>query len=146
MAEKPYLAAAFLCERVLLEKDEVLTAVRIVDTFHVSVPKNLPADAKPAIQITVLLGFKKAIGDQPEKHQAALRVQAPSGEISERPPTLDFYFKAEEVTGANLILTLNLPVREFGTYRIDVLVDDDHVTTIPFRLLERPEETPAVIH
>lgn len=146
MAEKPYLSAAFLCERVLLEKDEVLTAVRIVDTFYVSVPKNLPPDAKPTIQLTVLLSFKKVIGDQLEKHQATLHMYGPSGEMSEPPPSLDFYFKADEVSGSNLILNLGLPVKEFGTHRIDVLVDGDHVTTIPFRLLERPEEKPAVIH
>lgn len=148
MAEKPLLAAAFLCEKVLFEKDEVITAVRIVDTFYVSLPKDLPAGAKPTIQVTVLLAFKKAVGDEAEKHQATLVVQAPSGKLPRQPPPLDFYFKADEVAGANLIVNIGLPLNEFGIFEIEVLMDGSWVTTIPFRVLERTqaEQKPTVIH
>lgn len=81
MAEKPYLSAAFFCEKVLQEKDNVLSAVRTADTFYVSVPKDLPANTKPSIQATLLLSFKKALGGGAEKHQARIRFYTPSVEL-----------------------------------------------------------------
>jgi hypothetical protein len=137
MAEKPYLAAAFLCEKVLNEKDDVLTAVRIVDTFHVSIPPNLPQDTKPAIQMMGLLSFKKASsGTDAEKHEVRLKLCSPSGK-AQALPTHEFHFKPEELSGYNMILTFNLGVAEFGLFWLEVSVDGDEVSTrMPFRLLQ----------
>jgi hypothetical protein len=146
MAERPLLAAAFLCEKVLLEKDEVVSAIRIVDTLFVSIPSNLPTDPKPVIQVTALVCFKKASpGVEAEKHQAGLRLHLPSGK--EQPPsTMDFTFKPDEVAGANLIVNMSLPAQEFGKYWLDVAVDGEPMTRIPFRLLEKVETPKPTIH
>jgi hypothetical protein len=139
MADKPLLSAAFLCEKVLQEKDDVLSAMRIVDTFTVSIPPDLPSGTKPAIQLTGLLSFKRASsGDRPEKHQATLRVRSPSGRQILLPQKIDLFFKAEECAGANAILNIGLSIEEFGLFWIDVFVDDEPTTQIPFRLLEAP--------
>jgi len=146
MAEKPFLSAAFLCERVLRETDEVLTAVRIVDTFYVTIPKNLPPDTKPTIQTTVLLSFVKAWGQGEAKHRGTIIVHAPSGkELGDKPPfELDILFKEDEVAKCNLIIAVALGIEEFGGYWIDVFVDDDNlVTRIPFKVLEREEPKTA---
>ena len=46
--ERPYLAAALMCERVLEEKDRVLSVIRIVDNYFVQAsPEDLPKEAKP---------------------------------------------------------------------------------------------------
>jgi len=146
MAERPYLSAAFLCEKVLQEKDEVLTAVRIVDTFYVSIPKNVPADAAPAIQITALLAFKKATpGTGGEKHQALLRLRSPSGQVREL-TTFDVIFKPEELSGWNAVINMGFGVKEFGQFFLDVLIDGEFTTCIRFRLLEKQEPTPTTIH
>jgi hypothetical protein len=145
MAEKPYLMAALLCERILQEKDEVLSAIRIADTFYVTVPKNLAPEVKPAIQLTMLLGFKKRIHTEAEKHFLTLRIKAPSGTVTQQ-PTVDLNFKADEVSGANLLATLQMGVSEFGVFQIEVAVDDEVVTVVPFRLLERPAEPAPAIH
>jgi hypothetical protein len=142
---RPYLSAAFVCEKVLQEKDEVVSAIRIVDTLFVSLPKNLPADANPAIPVTVLLGFKKATpGTQPEKHRVTLRLNTPSSTLE--PQTADLVFPEGEPAGANLIVNLTVPVKEFGLFGLDVLVDDELVTRVPFRLQERPAQLPPMMH
>jgi len=147
MAEKPYLAAAFLCERVLQEKDDVLSVVRIVDTLYVSVPENLPPNENAAIQITLLLSFKKASpGIEVEKHQAVLRIHPPSGEPKDPIGTTDFFFKQDELAGSNLIINMGLGIKEFGLFSLDVFVDGELMTRIPFRLLEKQEEPPKTIH
>ncbi len=145
MAERPYIVAALLCERILQEKDEVLSAIRIVDTFFVTVPKGLAPEVKPAIQLTLLLAFKKRINDEAEKHLLTLKIKAPSGTVAEQ-PTVALNFKADEVSGANLLTTLQMGVHEFGTFQIDVIVDGEVLTVVPFRLLERSAEPAPVIH
>ncbi len=146
MAEKPYLAAAFLCERILHERDGVLTAIRIVDTFNVTLPPNLPPDAKPAIQITGLLSFKKSSpGAEAEQHQAEIRLRTPSGR--EHPPAVfDVFFKPEQIAGANQIIQMNIGVEEFGLHWLDVLLDGEPITRIPFRLLPAAISPPETIH
>jgi len=147
-SNKPRLAAAVLCERVLLEKDDVASIIRLVDTFYVQVPKQLPADAKPAIQLTVLLSFKR--GDKPDsgQHQARLKLQGPTGKIQELPIAMDFVFKPGDVASTNLIIIIQLGVKEFGRFRFDVFVDGEGpIAEIPFMLLERTEQkTPERIH
>lgn len=146
MAEKPFLAAAFLCEKILQEKDETLTAVRIIDTVFVSIPPGLPTGAKPVIQLTALLSFKKATkGVDTEPHQAVLLVHTPSGR--ELPPyVVNFFFKPEEFVGHNLIVNITLALEEFGVFGIDVSVDGEPITRMPFRLLEKAANSPELIH
>ncbi len=149
MAEKPYLAAAFLCEKVLREKDEVLSVVRIVDTYFVTLPRNLSEDAVPVIQITALLAFKSAsqpIGE-PEKHQVVVQLHYPSGQMHQKPATLDVFFKQDDsVAGANVVVVMNVGVKEFGRLWLDVIVDGELMTRIPFRVLLKQEEKPTMIH
>lgn len=147
MAERPLLAAAFLCERILQEKDDVVTAVRIVDTLFVSVPPNMSAElGKPVIQITALLAFKKASpGSGVEKHRATVRLHSPSGK--EHPEnSSDLLFQAGDVAGSNLILNMNMLVEEFGLFWLDVSVDGELMTRIPFRVLEKPTSSLKTIH
>ncbi len=145
---RPHLAAAVVCEKVLQEKDEVLTVVRLIDTLWVSVPKNLPADANPAIQVTVLLSFRKATsGTQPEKHQVSVRLNPPSEPpVEPKKETMDLLFPEGEPSSANVILNVSVPIREFGLFCLDVFVDDELATRVPFRLQERPAESPRMIH
>lgn len=137
MADKPYLAAAFFCEKVLEQKDDVISVIRIVDTFWVTIPPNMPSDVKPAIQITGLLSFKKATpGQEAEKHEVRMKMVSPSGKA---PPVVsrEINFKPGEIAGHNLIIGFNLGVEEFGLFQLQVSVDDDEIITrVPFRVLE----------
>ncbi|SRR6266851_4893731 len=140
MPQKLFVAAALVCEKVLQEKDDVPSIIRIVDTFTVTVPPDLPADAKSGIQITGFLAFKKAsLSTEPEKHHVAIRVRSPSGK--EGPlQRVDLLLKAEPFAGTNVTLNMSHPIGEFGLFWIDVFLDDEEepITQIPFRLLEAP--------
>jgi len=147
MGEKPYLAAAFFCEKILYEKDDVLSAVRLVDTFFVTLPPNLPEEATPVIQLTALIGFKQAApSDKPEKHQLQILMHAPSGPKSLQAAP-DILFKPnEQAAGANIVLHIATNAKEFGLYWTDVLLDGELVTRIPFKLLAAPICPPETIH
>jgi len=147
MANTPHVAAAFLCERILHEKDEVLSAIRIVDRYFYRTPTDLPPNVKPHIGINALISFKRAgDGTGPEKHQGVLVLTAPSGKELTAPdrPKFDFEFSEGQATGANLIVSLNVQASEFGLFWIDVLVDGERVTRIPFTLVEQSEPTKTV--
>lgn len=150
---RPYLAAAFLCEKVLIEKDKVLSAIRMVDTFFIqkpNLPPGLPPDLQPAINLTLLLSFKKAEPGPTQKHQVVLHMIAPSGkplQIKNTPqpqdPTGSFLFEehADRLASANLIFNLGLGITEYGLHWIDVLLDGERITRIPFSLLLAGDET-----
>jgi hypothetical protein len=137
MADKPFLAAAFFCEKVLEQKDDVLTVVRIVDQFFVTIPLNMPEGVKPAVQLTGLLSFKKSSpGAEAETHEVRMKLRFPSGKVQPLPPR-EIIFKPDELSGCNMILNFGLGVEEFGLFWLEVSVDDDAVVTrMPFRLLE----------
>ena len=147
---KPYLAAALICDKVLQEKDKVLSAIRIVDTIWVQ-KSNLPPDITPVIMLTVLLSFKKGEPGPSEKHQVVLRTIAPSGkplQIKSTPvpqdPMGSFVFeeRADRIASANLIFNIGLPITEYGLHWIDVLLDGEAVTRIPFSLFRAEDQTP----
>jgi hypothetical protein len=142
------LAAALLCERVLLEKDDVASVIRLVDTFYVTIPKELPAGATPAIPLTLLLSFKRSDEPDMNTHQVKLKIQPPQGPIQDLPMAMDFGFKPGEVASSNLIITIQFGAKEFGRFRLDVFVDGEGpIAEIPFMLLERTEpKTPERGH
>ncbi|MDO8434965.1 MAG: hypothetical protein Q7S58_21410 [Candidatus Binatus sp.] len=131
-----------------MEKDEVLSIIRLVDTFYVHVPKELPEAANPVVQLTALLSFKR--GDEPDtdKHQVKLKIQPPTGSAADLPIVMDFVFKPGDIASANLIMNIQLGIKTFGRFRLDVFVDDQGpVAEIPFMLLEQPEQkTPERVH
>lgn len=145
---KPRLAAAVLCERVLIEKDDVASVIRLVDTFYVTIPKELPEGANPVISLTVFLSFKRS--DEPDTgtHQAKMKIQPPTGPIQDLPLEMNFFFKPGDVAGSNMIIAIQLGVKEFGRFRLDVFVDGEGpVAEIPFMLLEQTEQkTPERDH
>jgi hypothetical protein len=146
--EKPRLAAAILCERVLLEKDDVLSVIRLIDTFYVQVPKELPKDAKPIIQLTALLSFKRGNEPDTSTHQVTLKIQGPSGPVRDLPVMMEFFFRPGEIASSNLVLNIGLEIKEFGRFRLDVFVDGEGpIAEIPFMLLEQTEQkTPERVH
>jgi len=145
--ERPYLAAALMCERVLEEKDQVLSLIRVVDNYFVQrLPKDLPGEVKPSISLVAVLCFKKSHGERaPAKHSVSLVLHKPSGRIMKALGQLNeamvasFIFEGEK-TSANIVVDASLPLDEveLGPYWFEVTVDGEFMTRIPFKLLERP--------
>ena len=66
---------------VLQEKDEVVTAVRIVDTLYVSIPANVPANTKPVISNNSFCVVQESVTRHRGRKasRAVFQVCAPSG-------------------------------------------------------------------
>jgi hypothetical protein len=147
----PLLAAALLCERVIEDKEGVLSIIRIVDNFTVS--RTLPVvapppDSTPVIVVTLLVSFKA--GQAKGTYQVESRLRAASGKplkgMGEQ-PNPSFTFSGEQPEqGANIVINAGVPANEPGLYYFDILLDGSPVTSVPFRIREQDRTVPQPLH
>ncbi len=129
----PFLSAALLCEKVLHEKDEVISIIRIVDRVAFTVPASHSPETLPPMPINLhaLISFKS--GGARGRHTVKLIIETPSG-IRLPEQLMSALFEGED-RGVNLILNINMIVDQEGVYWFDVLLEDQLLTRIPLRIL-----------
>jgi hypothetical protein len=142
MEQRPraYLSAAMLCEKVLIEKDESLSAIRIVDKVTLQLPPGgLPEGAKPMVSISLLVSIKSE-GDLGEFEIVvnAVRPNSDSKRVAALPGKLSL-----SGSGQNYILNLAIGVEELGLHWFEVLWGEEVLTKIPLTIAanELPIET-----
>jgi hypothetical protein len=150
---KPNLAIAALCDRVLETKDNVLSLIRVVDTFNISpMPKNvsLPTELQPALMLTLVLSFKA--GDAVGRHEALIRLYGPMGKRLEiqadQPETIlamDFR-GGEPEQGANFVIGMGIRTPGYGNYHFDISLDGELVTVVPFKVRASESENPRLMN
>jgi hypothetical protein len=129
---RPYVALAVLCEKVLVEKDDVLTAVRIIDKLTLQLPPaGMPEGMKPAIQITGLIGLKS--GDAVGDFTLRLNITNPLGELRKDVITLPVKLLGGD-HGQNFVINLGLGIENEGVYWFDVMLDDEVLTRTPLTI------------
>lgn len=134
----PYLSAAILCEKVLVEQDGVKSAIRIIDRVtHTVVSPTPPARMEPFdYEVTLLIKIKSgwARGAFP------LRVilVKPSGE-SPAPLQQTIYFEGEEDRGVDVIANMRIKFDLTGIYWFEIYLKDVRLTRIPFRVIYMPQ-------
>ena len=128
---KPLVQIACICEKVLVEPDNVATLVRVVDTFTLPPPPQvLPPGMPMAVQLTIVVSLRS--GDVVGDFEVGLRLNSPH----ERDQPLQRWpveFRGGE-HGANLQIDFALPNPQLGLYWFDVLWGEEILTRIPLRL------------
>lgn len=129
----PYLVAALLCERVLQEKDETISVIRMVDRIVVTVnalgsPETIPPTP---VNLNALISLKS--GSARGRGTVKWRVETPSG-LKLPDQLLPVLFEGDD-RGLNLIVALNLVVDQEGVYWFHVLLEEKLLTRIPLRIL-----------
>jgi hypothetical protein len=129
----PFVTAATFCEKLLIEQDGVLSAIRLVDRLQITArgheaPEQLPEGGK--VKLTLLVALKS--GDARGRHAIAIRPQAPSG-LNLPEHSLDVMFEGED-RGVNLVIELELDAIE-GLYWFDVSCGVQLLTRVPLRLV-----------
>lgn len=137
MNDGPFVVAALFCDRVLEEKDGVLSAIRIVDRTTIAAPEG----SALVVALTALIALKpgKAVG----RYAIGLRPEAPSGmQLPALKAPINFE-GGEGDRGVNLVLPLHMEAEE-GLYWFDVLWMDDRagteemLTRMPLRVVWQP--------
>ena len=139
---RPYLTAALLCEKVLQEKDEGITIVRVIDKLQYRLQAigelPLPVGTKPIVAIEGFIGIKS--GPITGDHTVKVVVERPNGD---RKDVFTFPVKLlGKDQGQNIVMKMGLGIDMDGLFWFDVLFDDEVLTRIPLVVMPLPEPEP----
>jgi hypothetical protein len=140
-SQGPYLSAAFLCERLLNEQDNVKSAIRIIDRITRGVTGPEPPETMEPFEqeMTIFLRFKS--GWARGSFQLRLEVVKPSGDGT----TLTrqtVIFEGEEDRGVDIVGPMRMRVEMPGLYWFEVYLNEVLITRIPFRVVYTTTITP----
>lgn len=126
----PYVNVAAFVERVLVEKDDVLSAIRIIDQFSVQaegpdVPDSLPGGL---LQTTLLIVLKAGSARGSQKLQVVM--EHPDGQRREG-PEFAVNFSPGEGGGAGVVLPMAIQVDSAGLYWADIIVNSRLMARVP---------------
>jgi hypothetical protein len=126
---KPWVNVAAFCEKVLIERDSVVSAIRIVDV--VMVPDDAPRGAAIPLSVLVVLRAGDFIGDA----QVSLMLEEPDGTRKPFPEKWPVMFPGNEQGGVNLVVNFALAVQTLGLYWVEIIWNDEILTRIPLKLV-----------
>jgi len=134
----PYLQAALLCEKVLVEQNGVKSAIRIIDRVTHTVGAPAPPEDMPPFNFTFELLLKFKAGRARGVYAIKLQPVKPSGEFM--PPLINnVFFEGEDDRGVDIMTPTVFTFDQSGTYWIRVYLNDDEVTRIPFKVIYMPQ-------
>lgn len=129
----PYLQAALLCERVMQEKDGVLSVIRIIDrVIHTAMGPETPDTMAPLTYALTALVILKSGGSRGTV-QVKIDMEEPSG-LTTPGPSMSALMEGED-RGQNLVMGMQMTFKETGLYWFNVYVDDQLITKMPFRVV-----------
>jgi hypothetical protein len=133
----PYLSAAFLCERLLEEKDNVKSAIRIVDRIvRTATGPTPPQEMEPFDhELTLFVSFKSGWARGPFE----LRITGvkPSGDSTPLHQGM-LHFEGEEDRGVELAARMMMRINQTGIHWFEVDLDGTRVSRIPLRVIYNP--------
>jgi hypothetical protein len=129
---EPYLKCGVICEQVLTEQDNVLSLIRIVDRFTITITGREPPDQLPqGIKImTIVMCWTGGLGT----HEAAFNIQSPGGETQPSPQSWSFNLDALN-RSHSIILKLPVQIRRQGVYWIQFILNSEVKSRIPFQVI-----------
>lgn len=130
----PYLLAALLCEKVLMEQDGVKSAVRIIDRVTRTATGHTPPTAMEPFDYEVTLLLKLKSGSARGSYPLRVNLVKPSGE-SFAPLEQTIYFEGEDDRGIDLIASIRIKLELPGVYWFEVFLGEALLTRIPFRVI-----------
>ena len=125
----PYLQMAVFCEKVLQERDGVLSVIRIIDRVIRTVTGPNPPEVMPPLdyQLTAVITLKS--GRARGGVQVEIEPEMPSGLKMPR-NTMTAQMEGNE-RGQNLIMNIQMRFDEPGVYWFSVYVDKRLITRMP---------------
>jgi hypothetical protein len=126
----PYVATAVFCEKVLQERDGVVSLIRIVDRMTVTM---IPGQSPPPFVLTAAIIIKA--GFMRGSYKLTLRQRTPSGS-----PTPDLLipilFEGED-RGVGVFAQVNFSNLEEGLHWFDLRLEGQLLSSMPLRLIQR---------
>jgi len=128
----PFLQAALICERVLVEQDGVLSVIRVIDRLIRHAGPDAPDELAPFAQpIQILLLMKS--GAARGRFEVTVGVEKPSGEQGEV-IGVPVHFEGED-RGVQVMLPVTFEADQEGLYWFEVGFEGERLTRMPLRVL-----------
>jgi hypothetical protein len=135
----PFINAAFFCEKVIEDKEGVLSAIRIVDrVINTAVGLDTPT-AMPPMPVALTLVITLKSGAAKGRLDVRIAVERPSGLQSDLASALSVVLEGDD-RGANLVMNLALTMTEEGLYWFDVYVEETLATRVPLRIVYQRQQ------
>jgi uncharacterized protein DUF6941 len=133
--ERPLLSIAALAENVLEEKDGVLSMIRLVDRYEITVQDPEAPEKMPAIPLSLagLIAFKGPAVKGTYKLKVHL-YGSQGQRIEGVEPTFELSFGGERNI-TNAIMRFNIGFQNEGRYWFHVLLNDELVTRMPLDII-----------
>jgi len=130
----PYLLAALLCEKVLVEQDGTKSAIRIIDRVTRTVASPSPPEKMEPFEYELTLLIRLKSGGASGTYPLQTILVKPSGE---RLLTLQesVEFKGEEDSGVDVIATMRIKFGLPGIYWFEIYLRDVCLTRLPLRVV-----------
>jgi hypothetical protein len=136
----PWVMAALVCQALLDEKDNVLSAIRIVDQFTIPLPPGWDGKTNLQMPVTGLVGFKS--GDVKGPRTVRFYGVSPTGKRQKAYEAKVVFLGGH--TGVNIKINMTFGFKTEGTHWLEVYVDKWLATRIPLTIVFQPtkEEVP----
>jgi hypothetical protein len=129
----PYLTLAVLCERVLQEKDDAISLIRLIDRFVIALPA-LTADG--TFESPALISFSIVVGLRSEsagEHEIVITLKNPDGTtLGSGTGTVVLQGGGH---GANLATKLDVAIARPGAYWFEVGVAERVLSRVPLQVV-----------
>lgn len=131
-AIEPHLKLGVICEQALIEKDNVLSLIRIVDKFTLTITGKEPPNQLPQVRkaMTIVMTWTGGLGS----HEAAFNIVSPGGETQNSPTTWSFHLDSLN-QGHNIIVKVPIRINKAGVYWVEFLLNDNVESRIPFQVV-----------
>ena len=136
--QPPYITQATFCERVLSEKDGVLSAIRIIDTLNINVLPGTDVDGLVQ-KLDLLITIKS--GDFNGEGTLKIRAIAPNGEPMKNGESITRMVLNGGVHGANVHISVGITVNVKGTYWYEISFNDRVLTRTPLSVSVTESQT-----
>lgn len=134
----PYLSAALLCEKVLVEQDGVKSAVRIIDRLTRTAEGPSPPQQMEPFEYELTLLIKLKSGSARGVYPLQVRLVKPSGE-SPTPLTQNILFEGEDDRGVDIVGNMKIRFDQTGVYWFQIYFGEVRLTQVPFRVIYMPQ-------
>ena len=134
---EPRLKVGALCERVLEERDGVISIIRLIDRLIITFQgKDVPKELPPGLsEVTAVMCWVSGLGD----YEAKVKVKTPDNEIIES-GTLPFRLDSLESVH-NQIVKMTIPIRVPGHYWFEFILNEEVRGRVPLHVIYQRKQT-----
>jgi hypothetical protein len=129
-----------VCEKILVEVDNITSAIRIVDVFYVP----HPAPEIPLISISALLTLR-VNGYDSSEHLLDVRLIGPTGQdvaaISGQKVTMSPKIGEADIGGFTAGTVLNIAIKQPGLFYVVAFLDGEEIARTPFTVRQQSDQT-----